>query len=127
MPERIYNYIFFTNVLRLLDKKNMTKFQLREKAELSAGVINDVTLGRGNPSLKTMEQIAVALDTPLSVLLETDLDKRSLELLTEGKIICLPEGYVWVSAILPARQAFIVNKWAEAAKEKLDNALTDDK
>jgi len=99
----------------------MTKDQLREKAELSSGLITNVTLGRGNPSLQTMEQIADALETPLSVLLETDLDKKSIELLSQGKIICYPDGYEWISGLLPSRQAFIVKKWVEEAQNTLDN------
>ncbi len=117
----IYNTIFFTNVLRLLDKKKMTKDHLRDKAELSAGIISDVTRGRGNPSLNSMEQIADALETPLPELLETDLDDKSIELLTERKRVKLPQGYERISAILPAHQAFMVKKWAEAAKIKIDN------
>jgi len=99
----------------------MTKARLRNIAELSAGIISDVTCGRGNPSLDSMEQIADALETPLPELLETDLDDKSFELLTERKRVKLPQGYERISAILPAHQAFMVKKWAEAAKIKIEN------
>lgn len=120
----MYNYIFFTNVLRILDELGMTKHELADKSGVSISFLSDITTGKGNPSLKVMEDIAKALQTPLPLLLElTDLDKASLEALAGDKVPCsVPPGYEWVVAVLPEHQAFIVKKWAEAAQKKLKKA-----
>jgi len=109
-----------TNVLRILDEREMTKNELAEKSGVSISFLSDLTTGKGNPSLKIMEAIAEALETPLPYLLEsTDLDKYALEILAGGKYkSSVPEGYERVTAVLPEHQAFIVRKWAEEAKKK---------
>jgi transcriptional regulator with XRE-family HTH domain len=65
----MYNQIFFTNVLRLLDEQSMTKHDLAEKAGMSISFLSDLTNGKGNPSLKIMSLIADALNVPLPTLL----------------------------------------------------------
>jgi transcriptional regulator with XRE-family HTH domain len=116
----MYNHIFFTNILRILDEKGITKEQLSKISGVSMGFICDLTNGKGNPSLRIMEQIADALDTPLPALLEeTDLDRQSLEVLTGGKLRGVAEGYERVSLILPSHQAFIARQWAKEAMEHL--------
>jgi transcriptional regulator with XRE-family HTH domain len=116
----MYNYIFFTNILRLLDEKGITKDQLSKMSGVSLGFICDLTNGKGNPSLRIMEQLADALDTALPELLEaTDLDRQSLEALTGGKLRGVAEGYERVSLILPSHQAFIARQWAKEAMEHL--------
>jgi transcriptional regulator with XRE-family HTH domain len=116
----MYNHIFFTNILRLLDEKGITKEQLSKISGVSMGFICDLTNGKGNPSLRIMEQIADALDTALPALLEqTDLDRQSLEALTGGKLRGVAEGYERVSLILPSHQAFIARQWAKEAMEHL--------
>ncbi len=117
-----YNQIFFTNILRLLDERGWTKHELHEKAGVSISFLSDLTNGKANPSLKIMEAIADALETPLPLLLEaTDLDRNALDDLAGGKAPprTLPVGYVRVCAVLPERQAFIVLKWDEAARKKI--------
>ncbi len=120
----MYNYIFFTNVLRALDELRMTKHELADKSGVSISFLSDITTGKGNPSLKVMEDVAKALQTPLPLLLEsTDLDKTALETLAGEKVLSsLPSGYERVAAVLPEHQAFIVKKWAEAAQKKLKKA-----
>jgi transcriptional regulator with XRE-family HTH domain len=117
----VHNQIFFTNILRLLDERGMTKNELAAKADISVSFLSDLTNGKANPSLKIMEAIAEALETPLPTLLEsTDLDRESLDALAGGNAPrSLPEGVVRVSAVLPEHQAFIVKKWDEAARNKL--------
>jgi transcriptional regulator with XRE-family HTH domain len=116
----MYNHIFFTNILRLLDEKEITREQLSKMSGVSMGFISDLTSGKGNPSLRIMEQIADALDTPLPALLEeTDLDRQSLETLSGGKRRGVAEGYERVSLILPSHQAFIARQWGKEAMEKL--------
>ena len=119
MCHQIYNQIFFTNVLRLLEEKNWTKEQLASASGVSAGFISGLTNGRYNPSLRIMEQLADALETPLPALLETtDLDNIALEQLT-GKNAGLPAGYKRVSVVLPEQKAYLVGTWAEETKKQL--------
>lgn len=120
----MYNYIFFTNVLRILDELRMTKHELSERSGVSISFLSDLTTGKANPSLKVMEAIAKALETPLPLLLEsTDLDKASLDALAGGKApSSLPPGYVRVSAILPDFRAYQVKQWAEETRKKLQGS-----
>jgi transcriptional regulator with XRE-family HTH domain len=117
----VYNYIFFTNILRILDERGMTKKELHDISGVSNSFLSDLTTGNGNPSLKVMESIAEALDVPLPLLLEsTDLTKEDLDELAGGKArSSLPPGYERVSVILPEHKAFIVKKWGEETREKL--------
>lgn len=100
----------------------MTKLELSEKSGVSISFLSDLTNGKGNPSLKVLEQIAVALNVSLPYLLEvTDLDRASLEELAGHKVPGqgLPAGYVRVTAILSAHRAFEVQKWHEEALKRL--------
>lgn len=117
----MYNYIFFTNVLRILDERDMTKNELATLSGVSISFLSDLTTGKANPSLKVMESIAGALNTPLPLLLEsTDLDQDTLDMLAGGKMPnSLPPGFERVSVVLPEHQAFIVKKWGEATRKKL--------
>jgi transcriptional regulator with XRE-family HTH domain len=117
----VYNIIFFTNILRLLDERGMTKHELSEKAGISISFLSDLTNGKANPSLKIMEAIAEALGVPLTLLLEsTDLDRHTLDAVAGGRASQgLPPGYERVFAVLPEHQAFIVKKWSEATQKKL--------
>nr|AEV57036.1 TrbA [uncultured bacterium] len=117
----MYKYIFFTNVLRILDERGMTKNELSERSGVSISFLSDLTTGKANPSLKVMEAIANALETSLPLLLEsTDLDKHTLDALSGGKApSSLPAGYQRVSAVLPEHRAFQVKKWGEATRKKL--------
>lgn len=117
----LYNQIFFTNVLRLLDEQGLTKNELADRAGISVSFLSDLTNGKANPSLKVMETIAIALDVPLPALLEiTDLDKESLDALAGRKTSkTLPEGFVRVTAILTEFQAFTVSQWDDANKHVL--------
>jgi len=119
---QIYNPIFFTNILRLIEERGWTKEQLSEISGVSTSFISDLTNGRGNPSLRVMEQLADALETPLPALLETtDLDSKTLALLMGDKGNGLPEGFERVSCVLTSHHAYIVKKWAEEAQKKLNN------
>lgn len=117
----LYNHIFFTNVLRILDELRMTKQELSQKSGVSISFLSDLTTGKANPSLKVMESIARILETPLPLLLEVnDLDHAALELLAGEKVVSsIPAGYQRVSAILPEYRAFLVKQWAEEARKKL--------
>jgi transcriptional regulator with XRE-family HTH domain len=117
---QLYNQIFFTNVLRLIDERGWTKEQLSEISGVSISFISNLTNGRGNPSLRIMEQLANALETPLPALLETtDLDHRILEQLSDGKWSGLSDGFQRVSVVLTDYHAYTVKKWVEEDKLKL--------
>ncbi|TWI62560.1 helix-turn-helix protein [Pseudoduganella lurida] len=120
----MYNQIFFTNVLRLLDILGMTKNDLADHAGISVSFLSDLTNGKANPSLKILEAIAAALQTSLPALLETtDLDKKTLESLAgETPWRLLPDGFIHVSAILTDFQAFTVRQWHEDNVKKIDIA-----
>jgi transcriptional regulator with XRE-family HTH domain len=125
----VYNQIFFTNVLRLLEEQEMTKQELADRAEISVSFLSDLTNGKANPSLKIMEAIAETLGTPLPALLEmTDLDRESLDALAGGKAPkSLPDGLVRMTAVLNEYQAFMVRKWDEANKRLLTKRASDKK
>jgi transcriptional regulator with XRE-family HTH domain len=117
----VYNQIFFTNVLRLLDEQNMTKSELAEQAGISVSFLSDLTNAKANPSLKIMEAIAKALNTALPALLDlTDLDPETLDALAGGHALkSLPDGYVRMSAILTEFQAFSVKQWDNENRRKI--------
>ncbi len=117
----VYNQIFFTNVLRLLSERGMTKDRLADLAGMSVSFLSDLTNGKANPSLKIMEAIAKALDASLPALLEmTDLDRETLDALAGGKApSSLPPGLVRVAAVLTEYQAFTVRQWDEANRKLL--------
>ncbi|MBX9915526.1 MAG: transcriptional regulator [Pseudomonadaceae bacterium] len=117
----MYNIIFFTNILRILDEKGMTKSELATKADMSVSFLSDLTTGKANPSLKIMESIGAALETPLPMLLESsDLDREAMDAIAGGKMPqSLPRGFVRICAVLPEAKAFVVRKWEEEAKKKM--------
>lgn len=123
----MYNYIFFTNVIRILEERGMGKNDLSERSDVSLSFLSDLTTGKANPSLRVMEQIAVALETPLPHLLEsTDLNQQSLDALWGGKMNnSLPKGYERVSVILPEHRAYQVKKWGEETSKKLRKTDSD--
>jgi len=124
MEDCMYNLILLTNILRILDDIGMTKSELAKKAGMSVSFLSDLTHDQANPSLRIMEAIAHALDTPLPALLETtDLDRQTLEELAGGKSkLSLPEGYARVAAILTEYQAFTVRQWDQENRKRLDAA-----
>jgi transcriptional regulator with XRE-family HTH domain len=117
----IYHDIFFTNVLRVLDERKMSQKELADRAGISSAFISDVAKGRGNPSLRTMEAISIALDIPLPNLLEaTDLDRKTLDELAGGKAPqSLPPGYQRVCVVMTDYQAFLASQWDEANRAKI--------
>ena len=117
----MYNQIFFTNVLRVLDELGISKNELSDRAGMSVSFLSDLTNGKANPSLKIMESIAKALDVALPALLEiTDLDQESLDMLAGGKAPnSLPAGYVRVAAVLTEYPAFQVRQWNEANRKQI--------
>ena len=118
----MYNQIFFTNVLRMMEEQGMSKYELAQKAEMSPSFLSELTSGRANPSLKIMEGLAGALGVPLPMLLEaTDLPPECLDALAGGKAPrSLPDGFVRVCAILKEYQAFNVRQWDETNRKLIE-------
>lgn len=117
----MYNAIFFTNVLRLLDERGMTKHELAQLTGVSISVLSEITNGKGNPTLKTLAAISEALQTPLPMLLEsTDLDSKMLDD-ADGVHLpsSLPQGYCRACATLTLHQAFQIRKWHEINLAKI--------
>lgn len=125
----MYNQILFTNILRLLEEQGVTKHELAIRANISDSFLSDLTNGKANPSLKVMEAIADALETPLPLLLElTDLDKETLDELAGGKAQrSLPDGFTRISAIVTEYQAFRIRQWNQANKDILKKHLNSKK
>lgn len=131
----MYNYIFFTNVLQLLEELGITRSDLASRSGVSVSFLSELTNGKANPSLKTMEAIAEALETPLPMLLEvTDLDRETIEKVREEEeriraelglakgvslVPSLPDDYVRCTVILSAFQAFSVKKWDRENRQKI--------
>jgi transcriptional regulator with XRE-family HTH domain len=117
----MYSEILYTNILRLLDEIGITKNDLAARAGISVSFLSDLTNGKGNPSLRIMEAIAEALETPLPTLLEiTDLDPASLDELAGRRAPhSVPAGYVRVSAVLTAFQGFQVKQWDRKNREQM--------
>jgi transcriptional regulator with XRE-family HTH domain len=125
----VYNQILFTNILRLLEEQGVTKHELAIRANISDSFLSDLTNAKANPSLKVMEAIADALETPLPLLLElTDLDKETLDELAGGKAQrSLPDGFTRISAIVTEYQAFRIRQWDQANKDILKKQLNSKK
>jgi transcriptional regulator with XRE-family HTH domain len=122
LKSTVYKYIFYTNILRMLQEQGMTKQDLSDKSGVSISFLSDLTTGKANPSLKVMELISEALDVPLPLLLESsDMDRESLTALAGGRVpqSSLPPGFERVSAVLPDFQAYQVKIWALAAQTRL--------
>lgn len=102
----------------------MTQKQLAEQSGISRSYISNLSKGQANPSLRSMEAIAKALDTNLSTLLElTDLDSLDLDELAGGSTPRnLPEDFERVSAVLTSYQAFLVKEWDEVARKRIKEA-----
>lgn len=117
----MYNQIFFTNVLNLIDQRGLSKNEFAARAGMSVSFLSDLTTGKANPSLRIMESIASALEVALPALLDTtDLDRETLDALSGGKAPnSLPPGLVRVTAVLTDYQAFLARQWDDANRQRL--------
>ena len=114
----MYNLILITNILRILDEKDMTKSELAEKAGVSISFFTDLTNDKANPSLRVIEAIAKALDTPLPLLFDnSDMSSAERALLADGSAGNLAKGFVWKGAVLSEFQAFQVTQWDRENRE----------
>jgi len=108
----MYNLILITNILRILDEKDMTKSELAKKAGVSIAFFTDLTNDKANPSLRIMEAIAEALETPLPMLLDSsDMNTADLETLANRKFKSLPKGFIWKGGVLSEYEAYQIEQW----------------
>jgi len=55
-----------TKIQALRKQKNIKQIQLAEKAGLACSTLCDIEKGRLNPSIKSLEKIAAALEVPIA-------------------------------------------------------------
>jgi transcriptional regulator with XRE-family HTH domain len=116
----MYNLILITNILRIIDEKGITKTELATKAGVSIAFFTDLTNDKANPSLRIIEAIAKALETPLPMLLDSsDMDLADLEALAKRKPGRLPKGFIWKGGVLSEYEAYQVDQWDKKNREFL--------
>ena len=124
----MYNLILITNILRILGEKGMTKSELAEKAGVSISFFTDLTNDKANPSLRIIEAIAEAMETPLPMLLDSsDMEAADLEVLANRKLTHLPKGFVWKGAVLSEFEAYQVDQWDKKNRKFLLKSSKKDK
>lgn len=117
----MYSRIFFTNIIRIMEERKISNGELHAISGVSPSFISDLTRGKGNPSLKTMESLAEALSVPLPLMLE-HVESEVWEYFEKEEnktCVPLPTGFERVGAILPSHKAFIVKRWDEATRKHL--------
>jgi transcriptional regulator with XRE-family HTH domain len=72
-PHEQVRLIRLGQVLRSRRKGRLTVEELSERAGVSSGLISQIERGRGNPSFKTMQRLAAALEMPISALFQDDV------------------------------------------------------
>lgn len=65
---RLAKEIFIENLKAIRTSKGLTQAKLSEIADLSPSIVGDIETGRRNPTLTTIEKIALALDIPVQQL-----------------------------------------------------------
>ena len=124
----MYNLILITNILRIIDEKGITKTELATKAGVSIAFFTDLTNDKANPSLRIIEAIAEALETPLPMLLDSsDMDLADLEALAKRKPGRLPKGFVWKGGVLSEYEAYQVDQWDKKNRELLSKQTRKNK
>ncbi len=114
----MYNLILTTNILRILREKGISKADLAERAGVSVSFLNELTHDNANPSLRIIEAIAKALETPLPLLFDSsDMSAAERALLVEDDSGHLAKGFVWKGAVLTEFQAFQVSQWDHDNRE----------
>ena len=85
---------------------------MAEKAGVSISFFTDLTNDKANPSLRIIETIAEAPETPLPMLFgRSDMNTADLEALNNRKLKNLPKGFVWKGGVLSEFEAYQVEQW----------------
>jgi len=65
---RMASEIFIENLKAIRKSKGLSQLMLSELADLSPGMVGDIETGRRNPTLTTIEKLALALNVPVQQL-----------------------------------------------------------
>lgn len=79
---RTIQVVFIENLKRIRTDRNLSQIRLAELADVSPGMVGDIETGRRNPTLTTIEKIALALGVPVHQLF---FDTRACMPLTDMK------------------------------------------
>ena len=63
---------------RLREERNLTLRVLAEKSCLAINTLSLIENGKSSPSVSTLQQLAVALEVPITAFFETETEKKSL-------------------------------------------------
>lgn len=120
----MYNLILTTNILKILREKKISKAELAERAGVSVSFLFEMTHDNANPSLRIIEAIAKALETPLPLLFDSsDMSAAERALLGEVDTGHLAKGFVWKGAVLTEFQAYQVAQWDRENRENIKKAF----
>ena len=67
----------------LRKKAGLTQLQIAEMANLSLKHLGEIVRGRGNPTLESLHNLAVALDVSLMKLFDLEIDVLTTEVIEE--------------------------------------------
>lgn len=87
---RLAKEIFIENLKAIRTERGLTQVGLSELADLSPSIIGDIETGRRNPTLTTIEKIALALNVPVHQLFydtQEDLPPSALDSKDELRIL----------------------------------------
>lgn len=92
--------------------KGFTQVELALKAHISRTYVADIERGRYNPSLDTLNDIAIALNVPLSSLVE---NTEIRHVISDGELTDLEESLVKLFRQIPKNQQSLVLDLVKAA------------
>ncbi len=87
---RLAKEIFIENLKAIRTEQGLTQARLSELADLSPSIVGDIETGRRNPTLTTIEKIALALNVPVHQLFydaQEDLPPSALDSKEELRIL----------------------------------------
>jgi transcriptional regulator with XRE-family HTH domain len=106
--------IFVENLERHRIAAKMTKRTLVERSGLSSTFVFQILRCEGSPSLRSLEQLASAVNASLAELLTPPQDTPPQK---TGKRPKAPPGLELVTAALPPEKAFLVRRWEADARK----------
>jgi transcriptional regulator with XRE-family HTH domain len=113
--KQVSNEVNVGNCLRnLRTDRNLSIRNLAERSGLNANTLSLIENGKSSPSVSTLQQLATALDVPITAFFETNLPKNNISYLKSGQrpVVAFARGTLEdLGAGLTIRggQPFIVN------------------
>ena len=116
----LYSLALLGALTQEMKARGLTQIELAARAGISTSFLSQLLAGTGNPSLQVLSALAVALDVPLTRLVDlTDIGEAGREHLPgRGGLEVAPTGYRRVNCVLPEPQARIVDEWAKIAERQ---------